>query len=86
MTPQKIKCIHKANSCKECSRLKMTVYLKNGSHKVWYSFIKEDHKITTLEGIKNGMLKRAEKFYGSQVSKILFYDNKNVDCEAIFEE
>lgn len=78
-------CQHKENSCPQCSRVKMVVYLKPEQKKVWYSFIKEDQQLAGMDAIAVKMGDRVTKKYGDQVNKMLFYDNADPSQEPFAE-
>lgn len=88
-TSQKRKCQHQKNSCRQCSLVKMVAYKTDNRKDVWYSFIKEENKIQSKDGIATSMLKRYLKYSNPGLLKIIqFYDNQNpqADAFAVYEQ
>ncbi|MCT8340523.1 hypothetical protein MG296_10695 [Flavobacteriaceae bacterium TK19130] len=80
------KCIHAKNSCPECSMVKMVCYDANGNKKVWYSFIKEEEKVTDLPQLAENMFNRLQKKGLQTISKVLFYNNHaSIDSDAFMQ-
>lgn len=79
-------CTHdQKNSCPHCSLVKLVAYLQNDTKIVWYSFFKEEQKLKQPDAISVQMGTRLEKNYGSQVKKMMFFDNQTGAQEIIAE-